>query len=105
MNEPCVVLKPECPFYDLFPNGMLPVQEPISQGVRLVNDFGGTEVHSCFMVDANRLTTAQGQALVEMLAEVRGGRVKDVMPEVMEFGIPIRASECAVFPYQEKGLS
>jgi hypothetical protein len=101
MSEPSIVLRAENPFFDIFPNGVVPVQVPQTANCELeiLNaELDGPPVQACYLVDASRLTTEQMQAVAERLAELRGGRVNDVLSELIENGLPIRASEVERHP-------
>lgn len=97
MTEPTITLRPENPFYDLFPNGIVPVRSPLP-GVAQLELRDGVAVQSIYMVDADRLSSEAMQDVAFRLAEVFGARVTDIRDELIENGLPIRASEVAVHP-------
>lgn len=97
MIEPTITLIAENPFYDLFPNGIVPVQAPVPGAVELVM-IDGVDVQAVYMMDAGRLTTEQMGEVAGRMAEVFNARVKDILDELLETGLPIRASQVAVHP-------
>lgn len=95
MKEPTIVLKETNPFYDIFPYGMVPVKTFAGHSADLLDSF----CQQCvYMMDGDRITTSQMQAVVERVAEKFGARVNDVRDELLERGLPIRASQVAVHP-------
>ena len=83
--KPSIVLAGASPYFDIFPEGHVPVKTLVPVG-------------GAYMLDGDRITTRQMQAIVERVAEQFGARVKDVRDELIEKGLPIRASEVAMHP-------
>lgn len=97
MSEPTITLRPENSFYDIFPNGMVPVKSPLPS----LADLETQGIAPVYMLDGERLTTRQMQDVAERIAEHYKARVRDVRDELLENGLPIRASEVAVHPMLE----
>lgn len=97
MNAPTITLRSSNPFYDLFPNGIAPVQAPLP-GVATLITADGDQVQAIYMLDASRLDSEQMEAVAGRVAELFSARVNDIRDELIENGLPIRASEVAVHP-------
>ena len=97
MNEPTLTLRATSPFYDLFPNGIVPVQAILPELAALI-EGDGARVQRVYFLDGARLDSGQMEAAAGRVAELRGGRVRDIRDELIEHGLPIRASEVAVPP-------
>lgn len=97
MIELTITLRESNPFYDLFPNGIVPVQAPLPGAARLELP-DGDEVQAIYMLDGSRLTSEQMEDVAGRLAELFRARVSDIREELVQNGLPIRASEVAVHP-------
>lgn len=89
-----ITLKPECAFYDLFPNGMVPVRFALPVPCILE----GIGEARCYFLDGDALSSEQMEAVAGRCAELSGARVSDIRDELMERGMPIREAMVAVAP-------
>ena len=76
-------LKKESPFYDLFEGGAVPIVNIVVPNQAL-------------MVDVKRLAPEKRMALAVRIAGRAGARVEEVMDELLNRGLPLRASQVSV---------
>lgn len=92
--EPAIVLEPDSEFYELFPNGIVPVKSfyPVRFGL-----FEGEE-NIGYFADLDRIPVETISALVEIGAERVGATPSYFRTVLMGTGMPIRLSRVVAHP-------
>ncbi len=73
--------KPYEPIIDLFPDGMIPMRDPFP--LERTSSFGGA---SLWIIDLERLSSVQTQALAQLIARHRGATPTEVATEAINKG-------------------
>jgi hypothetical protein len=93
-EQPTVTLRPENPYYELFPNGIAPVRTPLPQ----IGEIETLGLAQLYLLDPSRLCPEQIDAIAARVAELFGADMNEVRAELLDSGLPIRASEVAAHP-------
>src|SRR6266404_2535636 len=83
-------LKPECAFYDLFPNGRCPIINII---VPSKVELEGSSETYVYMVDLAKCGDARLSEIARRLAVKAGADPMQVFGEIKERGLPLRLSQ------------
>lgn len=83
-------LKPECPFYDLFPRGLVPIINIIVPSHAKLEGCDETEV---YMVNLDRLSQEQITEIAARMAAKAGVSPLRVFNEIKAQGLPLRVSQ------------
>lgn len=100
MNSWTVTLKPESPYYDVFRNGIVPVQTSCASLL-----VCGEAKEAVYFVDFSRMDSDVVEDLFGRVAELLGGRVTDIRDEVFERGLPVRFCQIAEHPLPDIVIS
>jgi hypothetical protein len=90
-----VILKKDSPFYEIFPNGEVPVMEFLIPQIVRLEDRGEEEA---YMLDVERCETEQLAEIARTVAAKFSADPSDVMSQILRDGLPIRASQVEM-PY------
>lgn len=83
-------LKPECPFYDLFPNGLCPIKNIIVPSLAELEGSSETEV---YMVDLEKVGDERLSEIARRLAAKSGVAAEEIFAEIKQRGLPLRVSQ------------
>ena len=84
-------LKPESPFYDLFPNGLCPIINII---VPSQVELEGSSKTLVYMVDLEKVGDRPLAEIAQRIAEQNGASFTTVFNEIKARGLPLRVSQC-----------
>lgn len=91
MSNNYAFLKPESPFFDLFPpNGWVPIVNIIVPNRAELEGHGEVDV---YMVDKDKVDMATLNEIARRLAVKAGEHPAIVFGEIMQKGLPLRVSE------------
>jgi hypothetical protein len=85
-----VTLVRDSPFYAIFENGNAPVKNWILPNEARLDGSAETEV---YMLDVNRCTDEQLNAIADLIAAKFGASKAEVLDQIKSRGMPIRASQ------------
>lgn len=88
-------LKPESPFYALFPNGMAPIKNILLPRTGIMEGDNQDRPQEFYDLAVDQCTREQLWSVARVASQKLGGTPEEVMAQIKTRGMPIRVSQCS----------